>query len=403
MSESDRHFLNKWIREEIKLDPAVELEYDSVKESLEKQTFTLLKSLQDGLKDQPSSSREDYSIYTGTAGISLLYIQLQEKFPAAVHNQGYQKALELIHKSLKSPAGKRVSFLCGDAGLFAVAAVLNSKLEQRSECRKWTEKVISMSDSVVRLADCDEVLFGRAGYLSALLFLEKHLGHGTVPRFVIDEVVFAIFESGKQLSCLEKLKCPLMYKWHNSYYLGAAHGIAGIFFILMRTPGFDENAELRQSVKSSIEWLMTLRFPSGNYPSSLRSQEKDKLVHWCHGASGFIHMFIQAYRTYKDEKFLREAEGCADCIWERGLLKKGYGICHGVAGNGYAFLLMALITKDKKYLFRAVKFAEWIADYGKHGCREADRPLSLFEGLAGTIYFLVDMLEPESAEFPAFY
>lgn len=31
--------------------------------------------------------------------------------------------------------------------------------------------------------------------------------------------------------------------------------------------------------------------------------------------------------------------------WERGLLKKGYSICHGVAGNGYTFLYLFQQTK----------------------------------------------------------
>lgn len=71
-----------------------------------------------------------------------------------------------------------------------------------------------------------------------------------------------------------------MYEWHENNYLGAAHGLAGIFFILMRTPTFAKNSQYQSLVKGSIDYLMTLRFPSGNYPSSLRSSEKDKLVHW---------------------------------------------------------------------------------------------------------------------------
>jgi hypothetical protein len=48
------------------------------------------------------------------------------------------------------------------------------------------------------------------------------------------------------------------------------------------------------------------------------------------------------------------------CIWEKGLLKKGPGICHGVAGGGYAHLLLYRLTNDKKYLYRAKKFAQFL-------------------------------------------
>ena len=50
-------------------------------------------------------------------------------------------------------------------------------------------------------------------------------------------------------------------------------------------------------VRPTIDWLMTLRFPSGNYPSSIGSVTGDKLVHWCHGAPGWIHLFILAYKV----------------------------------------------------------------------------------------------------------
>jgi hypothetical protein len=33
-------------------------------------------------------------------------------------------------------------------------------------------------------------------------------------------------------------------------------------------------------------------------------------------------------------------------IWQRGLLKKGLGLCHGISGNGYAFLSAYRATRD---------------------------------------------------------
>ncbi len=88
---------------------------------------------------------------------------------------------------------------------------------------------------------------------------------------------------------------------------------------------------------------------------------------------------------------------------------KGYGLCHGAAGNAYAFLRLYQLSggRDSRWLYRAVKFAEWCSlQYGRHeelGVRtNADRPYSLFEGLAGTLHFLVDIQRPLEARFPAF-
>lgn len=60
-------------------------------------------------------------------------------------------------------------------------------------------------------------------------------------------------------------------------------------------------------------------------------------------------------QVFKEEKYLKEAMECSDVIWQRGLLRKGYGICHGTAGNGYSFLSLYHLTRDKKYLYRACK------------------------------------------------
>lgn len=48
------------------------------------------------------------------------------------------------------------------------------------------------------------------------------------------QVVAKMLESGRSLSAALKGKAPpLMYAWHDSYYLGAAHGLTGILYLLM--------------------------------------------------------------------------------------------------------------------------------------------------------------------------
>lgn len=49
----------------------------------------------------------------------------------------------------------------------------------------------------------------------------------------------AILESGKNLSREEKKteRCPLLYEWHKKQYVGAAHGLAGIYYMLMQVRG----------------------------------------------------------------------------------------------------------------------------------------------------------------------
>ncbi|MBN3278603.1 LANC1 protein, partial [Polyodon spathula] len=87
------------------------------------------------------------------------------------------------------------------------------------------------------------------------------------------------------------------------------------------------------------------------------------------------------FQMFGVDQYLSDAVQCGEVIWQRGLLKKGYGLCHGAGGNAYGFLALYKLTQDAKYLYRACKFAEWCLDYGKHGCRTPDTPFSLFEGM----------------------
>ena len=61
------------------------------------------------------------------------------------------------------------------------------------------------------------------------------------------------------------------------------------------------------------------------------------------------------FQVFDDKKYLAEAKSCAEVIWSRGLLRKGYGLCHGVSGNAYGFLCLYAVTLEPMYLYRAWK------------------------------------------------
>ncbi len=119
--------------------------------------------------------------------------------------------------------------------------------------------------------------------------------------------------------------------------------------------------------------------------------------------SGVVYLFAKAFLRWKDDKYLQACLKCGELAWQKGLLKKGPGICHGVAGSGYVFLLLYRLTSDERHLYRALKFAEFLfTEEFEKGSRRPDTPYSLYEGLAGTVCFLVDLLQPQRAEFPFF-
>lgn len=132
-----------------------------------------------------------------------------------------------------------------------------------------------------------------------------------------------------------------------------------------------------------------------------RHRDVNILIHWCHGAPGAIYLLAKSYLIFKEQRYLDACVRAADLVWRKGLLYKGPGICHGVAGNAYVFLVMYRLTNDTKYLYRAIKFTQFLqnSDFLRFA-RTPDCPFSLYEGFAGTVCFLIDLLDLKNAAFP---
>jgi hypothetical protein len=44
-------------------------------------------------------------------------------------------------------------------------------------------------------------------------------------------------------------------------------------------------------------------------------------------------LFCRAYEVFRHQRYLDAALAAGDVVWQRGLLKKGLGLCHGIAGT----------------------------------------------------------------------
>lgn len=71
----------------------------------------------------------------------------------------------------------------------------------------------------------------------------------------------------------------------------------------------------------------------------------------CH--AGVAYLFAKAYLINKKPQYLDTCIRSGELVWQKGLLKKGPGICHGIAGSAYVFLLLYRLTGNSKYIYRA--------------------------------------------------
>ena len=176
--------------------------------------------------------------------------------------------------------------------------------------------------------------------------------------------------------------------------LGPAHGAVGNVHALLQVESEwsealrRETAELlaREAIVEDglVNWPAVAGGPLAPASGSgIRLQ-------WCHGAPGIV---ITA-APYLDEELLLAG---AELTWRAGAhpAEKGAGLCHGTAGNGYAFLKVFERTGDEQWLERARRFAV-------HALAQVERGpgrYSLFSGDLGAALFAASCLDAD-ARFP---
>jgi hypothetical protein len=112
-------------------------------------------------------------------------------------------------------------------------------------------------------------------------------------------------------------------------------------------------------------------------------------VQWCHGAPGIV----TSAAHYLDAELVLAG---AELTWRAGPHgdERGSSICHGTAGNGYAFLKTFARTGDELWLGRARRFAvHALAQMRRQRSERGRGRYSLWTGDLGVALFLADCLD----------
>ncbi|KAH3726772.1 lanC-like protein 3 [Dreissena polymorpha] len=375
------------------------------------QIYSIVESIQEGMP--PVFDNCDGGIYVGNSGIAYMFYYIAQNDAFKDKRSSFlEQAVLYANMANSSNYGQdKASFILGAAGVHAVTSLVYDAIGSPHIAGKCLEKFAELSKicSPINFLRCgsDELFVGRAGYLCGVLNLRQKLKNQTVPDDVVNQLCSVTVASGQQYRG-KNPSVPLMYSYYDTEYLGAAHGLSSILQMLISFPSFVKSShETEALLRSAVDFMLSLEQENFNYPPAMdevkrQRPDKEELVHWCHGAPGVVYLFARAYKVWGDQKYLDVSLRCGELTWQRGLLKKGPGICHGVAGSGYVFLLLYRLTGDQKHLHRALKFAEFLFMPEFQQARIPDSPYSLYEGWAGTVCFLADLLQPEKAEFPFF-
>jgi hypothetical protein len=219
----------------------------------------------------------------------------------------------------------------------------------------------------------NELLYGAGGALVAA----RLLGEDDVAREAIRRLWSTWTFDSKLRACIWTEE----FDDKRKQFLGFAHGVAGNVYALLRAAALQSREHQTELIQRVIETLARTALREGdlvNWLPTLDSPADSIRVQWCHGAPGVVCALAGA-PAHRDLDALLLAAG--ELAWQAGPLRNGAGLCHGTAGNGWAFLKLNRRTRDRKWLERARRFA-------MHAIEQRTGERSLWEGDLGVALYL---------------
>jgi hypothetical protein len=269
------------------------------------------------------------------------------------------------------PQPAEASLLCGESGLLLVAWRLAPSTD-------LADALFERVRSNVR-NDSNEVMWGSPG---TMLAARAMLGWTGERRWAD-----AWQESADELRRRREPDGLWSHRLSGHVFrdLGPVHGAVGNVLALLQG-GRDDALE-----RETNELLARTAVVEGGL-ANWRDGAKF-LLQWCHGAPGVV---VSA-APYLDEELVLAG---AELTWRAGPHgpEKGHGLCHGTAGNGYAFLKAFERTGDELWLERARRFAvHALGQVERAKARRGQGRYSLFTGDVGVGLFAAACLDSRTA------
>ena len=290
-------------------------------------------------------------------------------------------------KVMKLPEPREAALLTGEAGILLVAWRLAPS--------------DGLADDLLGLVranvdnEAEEVMWGSPGTLIAAQAMLEWTG---------DERWRKAWDEGAEALISRRGDDGL---WVQRFYgqelesLTPPHGLVGNVQSLLPLLDRRRASALKRESAAVLADNVMLEDGLANWPSrprpDLPGPDGQIRVQWCAGSPGIV---IGA-ADYLDEELLLAG---AELPWQTGPpgLEKGPGICHGTAGNGYAFLKAFARTGDERWLERARRFAMHALNQVRRLREERGQGrYSLWTGDLGAVLYAADCIEARSA-YPIF-
>ena len=332
------------------------------------------------------------NLYVGSAGVLWALDALRRRGYAetsldladlAVRNLELFRERPDFMKGMKLPEPRESSLLEGESGILLVAWRLAPAAELADDLHRRVRANVGNP--------AEEVMWGAPGTLLAAQAMLEWTGE--------ERWRDAWSESAEALLSRRDAEGLWVQRLYGQELrsLTPPHGLVGNIQALL--PLLDETRRdtLERETASILAKTAVVEDGLANWPPRPRPElpgpDGQIRVQWCAGAPGIVI----AAGDYMDEELLLAG---AELVWRAGPpgMDKAACICHGTAGNGYAFLRAFERTGDEVWLERARRFAVHTLDQIERARAERGRGrYSLWTGDIGAALFAADCVAGRAA------
>ena len=327
-------------------------------------------------------------LYCGAAGVLWALDDLRRRSHADTTLDLADIALRTLERhrtrpdfmqAMRLPVERESALLTGESGILLVAFRLAPSADLANDLlRRVRENVAN---------ETNELMWGSPGTLMAARLMLDWTGDGRW-REAWEESADALLARRES----DGLWTQLLYG-HTDRILGPVHGYVGNVLALGQRLEARARTALQRTSNHLLARFAVVEDGLANWPPTVSEplvhRTGEVRVQWCHGAPGMVASAAE----YLDEELLLAG---AELTWRAGPHgdERGSSICHGTAGNGYAFLKTFERTGDERWLERARRFAvHALAQLRRQRRARGRGRYSLWTGDLGVALFLADCLE----------
>jgi len=288
---------------------------------------------------------------------------------------------------IRLPEPRESSLLCGETGVLLVAHRLAPSADIADDLLARVRANVAN--------EAEEVMWGTPGTLIAARAMLEWTGDERW-RAAGDESAEALWSRRED----DGLWTQRLYR-QTLRSLSPPHGLVGNVQALRPLLDAGRREVLERETAAVLQRTAVVEAGLANWPPrdrpTLPGPDGQIRVQWCAGGPGIV---ISTW-DYLDEELVLAG---AELPWQTGPpgLEKGPSICHGTAGNGYAFLKVFARTGDERWLERARRFAVHSLEQVRRLRAERGRGrYSLWTGDLGVALYAADCLDGQGV-YPFF-